>query len=224
MKKTLLVLLFTLLVSSVLFAQDNTIKRNVFCFTPTKANKINGIAVGLWNQPQPPINQKFNGLNFEILGSGWMTPFLGMDDAGYSKHEVHEINGVSIGLTLLNGKVNGLSISPTINTTFYFNGVKVGLFNFDLYQSTGVQLGLVNSNDENKGVIIGLFNTAIKTHGLQIGLVNKSIELHGLQIGLLNINETRTLPFINWKTKRTSINETITLTLLNWNTKRTSAY
>jgi hypothetical protein len=95
-----------------------------------------------------------------------------------------------------------LSISPTINTTFYCNGVKVGLFNFDLNKSNGLQLGLVNANDENNGVIIGLYNKARKTRGLQIGLLNKSDELFGFQIGLINMNGTRTLPFINWSSRR----------------------
>jgi hypothetical protein len=98
--------------------------------------------------------------------------------------------------------MNGLTISPTINTTFFLNGVKIGLFNFDLNQSNGIQLGLLNANDENNGLIIGIYNKAVKTRGLQIGLVNKSDELRGLQIGLININGTRTLPFINWRTKR----------------------
>lgn len=194
--------LLTLFVSTNLFAQDSLTKRNILCFIPTKANKINGVTIGLWNRPQSQIIQNFNGLNFEILGSGWMTPFLGLDDAGYTKHDRHKINGLSFGLTLLNGRMNGLTISPTINTTFYFNGVKIGLFNFDLNKSNGVQFGLVNANDENNGVIFGVYNKASKTRGLQIGLVNKSDELRGLQIGLINTNGTRTLPLINWSKRR----------------------
>jgi hypothetical protein len=201
-QKTIFGLLLTLFVSINVFAQGSLTKRNIICFTPTNANKINGIAIGLWNRPHSQIIQSFNGLNFEILGSGWMTPFLGLDDAGYTEHDMHKINGLSFGLTLLNGRMNGLTISPTINTTFYFNGVKIGLFNFDLNKSNGVQLGLVNVNNMNNGLIIGIYNKAIKTRGLQIGLVNKSEELLGIQIGLININRTRTLPFINWRTKR----------------------
>jgi hypothetical protein len=201
-KMTIFGFLLNLFVSINLLGQDTSLTRNIICFTPTKATKINGIAIGLWNRPEAQLIQNFNGLNFEILGSGWATPFLGLDDAGYTKHDKHKINGLSIGLTLLNGKMNGLSISPTINTTFYCNGVKVGLFNFDLNKSNGVQLGLVNANDENNGVILGLFNKASKTRGLQIGLLNKTDELFGFQIGLINMNGTRTLPFINWSSRR----------------------
>jgi hypothetical protein len=201
-KRTILGLLLILFVSTNLIGQDSLIRRSIICFTPTKANEINGIAIGLWNRPESQIIQNFNGLNFEVLGSGWATPFLGLDDAGYTENDFHKINGLSFGLTLLNGRMNGLTISPTINTTFFLNGVKIGLFNFDLNQSNGIQLGLLNANDENNGLIIGIYNKAVKTRGLQIGLVNKSDELRGLQIGLININGTRTLPFINWRTKR----------------------
>jgi len=192
---------FILFLSTIVLGQDSSLTRNIICFTPTKANKAKGLILGLWNRPNDN-HQKFNGLNFELLGSGWMTPFLGLDDGGYTRKRTQTINGLSFGLTLLHGKMNGLSISPTLNTTFYFNGFKIGLLNFDLHKSNGLQVALVNSNDENNGLIIGVFNKANKTRGIQFGLINKSDELHGLQIGLVNINDSRTLPFINWTTRK----------------------
>jgi len=36
------------------------------------------------------------------------------------------------------------------------------------------------------------------THGVQIGLFNQTKKMKGVQIGLWNINEKRSLPFINW--------------------------
>jgi hypothetical protein len=184
-----------------LLGQDTSLTRNIICITPTKADRVNGLILGLWNSPKYHI-QKFNGLNIELLGQGWITPFLGLDDGGYTRNRNQTINGFSFGLTLLNGQMNGITISPTFNTTFYFNGLKIGLLNFDLHKSNGLQIGLVNSNDENNGLIIGVFNKANKTKGVQFGLINKSDELHGLQIGLININDSRTLPFINWTTRR----------------------
>lgn len=198
-RTTFLTLLIFLATS--LLGQGISSPRNFICFTPTNADKANGLIIGLWNHPKSNI-QKFNGLNIELLGSGWTTPFLGMDDGGYVNKRTQTINGVSIGLTLMHGQMNGLSICPTINTTFYFNGLKIGLLNFDLHKSNGLQFALINSNEENNGVIIGAFNKANKTRGIQLGLINKSDELHGLQIGLININDSRTLPFINWPTKK----------------------
>ena len=182
-------------------AQDSSRTKNVICITPTKANKANGLIIGLWNRPDH-VQQKFNGLNIELLGSGWMTLFLGMDDGGYVRNQNQTINGISFGLTILNGNMNGLSISPSFNTTIYFSGLKLGLFNFDLHRSNGIQIGLTNDNEENAGIVIGVYNKAVVTKGLQIGFINKSDELHGLQVGLININDSRTLPFINWRTKR----------------------
>ena len=188
-------------VSTTLFGQNNFLTRNIVCFTPTKANQANGLILGIWNRPTDDV-QKFNGLDFELLGSGWITPFLGLDDGGYTRNKCQTINGFAFGLTLLHGQMNGLSISPTINTTFYFNGLKIGLLNFDLHKSNGLQIALINSNNENNGVVVGFFNKALQTKGIQLGIINKSDELHGLQIGLLNINDSRTLPFINWTTKK----------------------
>lgn len=187
--------------STSLLGQEKSSTRNFICFTPTSADKANGLIIGLWNHPRDNI-QIFNGLNIEILGSGWTTPFLGMDDGGYVKKRTQTINGLSIGLTLMHGQMNGVSICPTVNTTFYFNGLKIGLLNFDLHKSNGLQIAVINSNDENNGVVIEAYNRATKTKGIQIGLINRSDELRGLQIGLININDSRTLPFINWTTRK----------------------
>jgi hypothetical protein len=201
MKKLIFGLAITVFVTNS-FSQQNNKKRNFICFTPTTANTINGLAIGLWNRPATQSQQNFNGINLEILGCGWVTPFLGLDDAGYITQTKHNINGLSVGLTLLNGKVNGFAISLTINTTFYFNGVKIGLINVDLHSVNGIEVGLVNANDHHKGLGFGFYNQANKTHGIQIGIINKTNALQGLQIGLINSNDSRTLPLINWSSKR----------------------
>ena len=201
--RTLLGILFTFFLSINLFGQDSLSNRNIICFTPTKANKINGLAIGIWNHPDIQF-QKFNGLNLELLGQGWLTPFFGLDDGGFIRQteKNHIINGVSFGLTLFNGKVNGLTISPTINTTYYTNGLKLSLINVDLYKTNGLQIGLLNFNKINNGLTVGTYNKATSVKGLQIGLINRTENLKGLQIGLININKSRTTILVNWRTKK----------------------
>jgi hypothetical protein len=196
-------LVLTLLISLNLCGQDSSLTRNVVCFTPTKANKINGLSIGIWNKPDYQL-QRFNGVNIELLGQGWLTPFFGLDDGGFIRQteKKHFINGVSFGLTLFNGKINGLTISPLINTTYYTNGLKISLINVDLYKVNGLQIGLLNFNEINNGLTIGIYNKANSVKGLQIGLINRTETLKGLQIGLININKSRTTILVNWRTKK----------------------
>jgi hypothetical protein len=194
---------FIFLSCAICQAQESTRIRNVFSFTPSKVNRINGLAVGIWNKPLYH-RQKINGISIEIIGSGWLTPFIGLDDGGYLNKTIDKqtINGLSLGLTLMNGKVNGLAISPLINTTYYLNGLKIGLVNVDLYVAKGMQLGVVNINDKNKGFTIGIYNQSKEVRGLQIGLINRTQTLKGIQIGFVNINKSKTTFFLNWRSKK----------------------
>ncbi|MFL5762928.1 MAG: LA_2272 family surface repeat-containing protein [Bacteroidia bacterium] len=168
-------------------AQENKTIRNIICLTPAKAKRINGLAIGAWNPPKL-FSQQCNGLNFEILGKGWLTPFLGLDDGGFVRQtrDKQVINGLSLGLTLFNGKVNGVAVSPIINTTYEVNGLKIGFVNVDLCDTRGLEIGLINKADTVKG--------------LQIGLINKAETVRGAQVGLININKSRTTLFLNWRT------------------------
>jgi hypothetical protein len=201
--KTFFGVLLFLFVSTNLLGQDSLLTKNVICFTPTKANKSNGLTIGIWNKPDYQF-QKFNGVNIELLGQGWLTPFFGLDDGGFIRQteKKHIINGVSFGLTLFNGKVNGLTVSPIINTTYYTNGLKLSLINVDLYKTNGLQIGLLNFNEINNGLTIGIYNKANTVKGFQIGLVNRTETLNGFQIGLININKSRTTILVNWRTKK----------------------
>ena len=196
-------LLLTIILSLNLNGQDDSLTRNVVCITPTKANKINGLSIGVWNKPNYQL-QRFNGINIELLGQGWLTPFFGLDDGGFIRQteKKHFINGVSFGLTLFNGKVNGLTISPLINTTYYLNGLKISLINVDIYKANGLQIGLLNFNKIINGLTFGFFNKAKSVKGIQIGLINRTETLKGLQFGLININKSRTTILFNWRTKK----------------------
>ena len=201
--KTLLGIFLAFFVSTYLLGQDSTLTTKIICFTPTKENKINGLTIGIRNSPDYQL-QKFNGLNIELLGEGWLTPFFGLDDGGFIQktEKNHIINGVSLGLTLFNGKVNGLTISPIINTTYYTNGLKLSIINVDLYKTNGLQIGLLNFNEIKNGLTVGIYNKATSVTGFQFGLINRTESLRGLQIGLVNINKSRTTILVNWRTKK----------------------
>ena len=98
-----------------------------------------------------------------------------------------KINGLQIGLfdmgeTVINGldinvgggrlssKINGVCISAIINKNYVVNGF----------------------------TIAAIANHDTKCNGLQIGIINSSKQLRGVQIGLWNINQKRSLPFVNW--------------------------
>jgi len=198
-KRVLVFIIAFCFVSILCKAQDSLQKRTVLAFTPSKANVINGIAFGLWTRPTFNY-QKIRGFNIELIGSGWQTPFLSFDDGGYLRKSTgkQEINGLSFGLTLLNGKVNSLAISPFINTTYYQNGLKISLLNVNLYSANGFQLGFINVNKHINGIVLGLYNKSEESKGLQLGLYNKTESSSGIQIGLININKSRTMVFFNW--------------------------
>jgi hypothetical protein len=202
----ILISLFLLLGLNQMKAQDSTKTRYLLSIPPIKSfteNPVNfthGLSFGLWNLPHS--KQTINGINFELIGYGWMTPFLGLDDGGSMNDNLQKINGISFGVTLLSKKVNGLAISPIIATTNITNGIQASLFNFSLMQANGIQIGLTNYGNQNNGLTIGVFNWTYQSNGVQIGLVNKSKDLKGFQFGIININQKRTLPFINWAFKK----------------------
>lgn len=216
--RVLVIIIFLLFNGAFCLAQlDSTRIRNVISFTPSKVNRINGLAIGLSNKPQFH-KQSINGLNFELVGSGWLTPLLGLDDGGYIEKAMDKqiINGLSVGFTLMNGNINGVSLATLINTTNSFSGVKISLINYNMNISTGLELGLVNLTNKtqgaqiglininriSRGISLGLYNCSFSdVHGLQVGIINRTRTLKGVQIGLVNINKSRTMVLFNWPSK-----------------------
>ena len=173
----------------------------IISLTPTKANFNHGLSLGLWNMPSPPLNQTFNGINVELIGMGWITPFLGLDNEQIMHKNVQKINGLSFGLTLLNDKVNGVALSPLIATTTNCNGIQFSLINNSIGVANGIQLGLTNFGIKHNGITIGFYNWTYESNGIQIGIINKSKDLNGFQFGLININQKRITPILNWSFK-----------------------
>ncbi|MBL7831894.1 MAG: hypothetical protein JNK41_12760 [Saprospiraceae bacterium] len=73
--KAVKILLFIVhfFISFCSIGQDSLIVKNVLAFTPTTANRVNGLSIGLWNDPNYDY-QQFNGINIELIGKGWLTP------------------------------------------------------------------------------------------------------------------------------------------------------
>ncbi|WP_353779869.1 hypothetical protein [Winogradskyella sp. 3972H.M.0a.05] len=186
----------------VKFTQNTTIiERNVFAFSPSKANKINGLNLNYWYDESSATMT--NGIELGLNPLGVFFPFLTVihsippfihDPNTYKQSYVDDmvfdkVNGIRVGISFLepaiiNGielnltggfdtKVNGLSMSPIIHKHMMVNGVGIAL--------------------------LGNFDTQV--NGIQIGLFNKCSNLRGLQFGLWNKNSKRSLPFVNWNFK-----------------------
>lgn len=74
-------LISILLIHASLFCQDDSLSiqnRYVFGFLPSGANNVYGIAFGLIGSEtrcDKPFTNKSHGLNVQILGQGFFTPF-----------------------------------------------------------------------------------------------------------------------------------------------------
>lgn len=216
MKKLLLILLMLTAFNGL--AQD-TLRTQVFSLTPLaiKTDKVNGFAFGLghlWNNVQEK-RITVNGLNVELNPA---LPFalLFMDPSRAGNEDQYvTINGLHLSTfgIMSNGRINGVGISGfnvglesvnglTVNALYNFsakmNGVHIsGLANSATHTS-GMQLAFYNKSFVIYGLQAGLFNEAVAVYGLQIGVFNKAAKVRGLQVGFWNINEKRSMPFINW--------------------------
>ena len=178
--------------------------KNFFGLLPTKADKINGLAIGAIasNIKKTKKNEfvplKVNGLCIELF------PFMGLGLIGLDESKADTIdlnkdsqknnkqnvvNGVSLSFDKLGvGRVNGLQVS------FAFTWIK---------EAHGVCIsGIRNFAYKLNGVGIASMNKAIRAKGVQIGLYNKANDLRGFQFGLWNVNGRRSLPFINWQFRK----------------------
>ena len=204
------VFLFLLLAAHTpIFCQEDTLviqNRYVFGFLPSGANNVYGIAFGLIGSEarcDKPFTKKSHGLNVQILGQGFFTPFyvfnknlnvynLTQDTTYFSDSTIvapkAQHNGIILsGLGTFTEVINGVSISPWMSLNGSVNGLSL---NF-----------LVNNIFVLNGVALGLYNETMQTHGVQIGLINRTHQLKGVQFGLWNVNEKRKLPLINWSLK-----------------------
>lgn len=194
-------------------------------FLPTRAHKINGLAIGLVNSCENHNYQNeliVNGASFEILGQLpiIIPQLIYPNRAPVCRSNYCKINGIATGLSVGNGLLNGIAFSPTLGYLYNLNGIFISSIHHVSQNAngiiaglmsragkiTGLQLGLFTKNKILKGLQIGLSNrTKEKTTGLQIGLVNSSENLNGIQIGIINYaknKKIKLLPLINFHLKK----------------------
>lgn len=194
----------------------------VLWFLPTRAHKINGIALGLVNSCENHNYQNeliINGFSFEILGQFpiMVEQLIFPNRAPMCRSNYCKINGIATGLSVGNGLLNGIAFSPTLGYLYNMNGIFISSIHHVSQNAngilaglmsragkiTGLQFGLFTKNKILKGLQIGLSNrTKEKTTGVQIGLVNSSESLNGIQIGIINYAKNKKIklfPLINFK-------------------------
>ncbi|OJJ22583.1 hypothetical protein BKI52_07850 [marine bacterium AO1-C] len=169
--------------------------KNIFGFLPTKADKINGLAIGAFasNFKQTKDNEyatlKINGLCIEFMPLSWWG-FVGLKekapDSTQLDLESDVLNGLGVSFDKVSvGKMNGLQVSVGFNWIEEVRGVCVSSVRNFTYKCNGVSIASMNKS--------------FRTRGVQIGLYNKATDLRGFQFGLWNVNGKRSLPFINWQ-------------------------
>lgn len=123
-----------------------------------------------------------------------------------------KVNGINLstGCFFTTTSMNGLNIS-TGNKFNHFNGLSITALGTIAGKQYGLAIGMYNANNTLKGSTIGVFNQSYNLKGLHIGVFNKTKHNYGLQVGILNksnskglqlglwnVNNKRSMPFINW--------------------------
>lgn len=172
--------------------------RNVAWFTPSGADYINGLAIGLQAIPLRKNKMHINGINTEAgLVTMFVFPYFIVDMISSRKGFKMEyidldetdvfVNGLSLSFGgLIGAEVNGVSLSGGFSQLTRVRGLSLTGFSSRINTLRGVQLS-------------GLCSRAKNGTGLQIGLWNQCENLKGIQIGLWNKNGKRSLPFLNWR-------------------------
>jgi hypothetical protein len=173
--------------------------KKVIWFSPTNANEIRGVNIGLASMTFRGDSFAVKGvnLNADILAMILTFPALIYATAGNTLINMPD----TIDYRRMPGRISGFSASigglmtlDKLEGVFLNGGICVAT------QSKGlVVTGTQNLVDDFRGVIIaGIRNRSYRGTGLQLGLFNICKHLKGVQIGLWNVNSKRRLPFINW--------------------------
>lgn len=174
------------------------IKKGVW-FTPSAANKIKGVNVGL-------LTMNFNGKPLAINGVNINADLL---MALFSIHALVLIPSTNslvnmpdtVDRIAMHDTVTGLSFSGGgLADDMLVKGVSINGLTCMVTEANGLTItGLQNRTEAFKGVeVCSLRNRAIHGRGVQIGLLNICKNLKGIQLGLWNVNSKRKLPLINW--------------------------
>ena len=176
-------------------------KKNIAWALPTRANQINGWAIGLHTGQIFGRKLSINGLNtsadvpamfvsmMNSMNILQKVPLASLPDSADTDWYITKINGLSLSMGGLMrcSNINGIAVNGGICMALHTRGIIVS--------------GGYNTIEDFKGInICGLRNVSIKGRGIQIALINVCKNFKGVQIGLWNVNGRRKLPFINWGT------------------------
>jgi len=216
MKKKILFCLLVVLCGHWAHAQDSSHheyrKRYVLWFTPSHINEINGVALGIFNNPHlfDEDSVKIRGINIGVdplvifaapyaVMLGLFSPVTLKDTTKYNRNvrldmadiepSLVKISGLNLSPlgTLIGGdqtRINGLSLAGVVLLVNELNGCSIAC-------------GVNRVNTFNGMMIAPIQNKVLKGNGLQIGLFNYCEDCRGVQIGLLNKMGKRVTPFIN---------------------------
>ncbi|WP_337968330.1 hypothetical protein [uncultured Flavobacterium sp.] len=106
------------------------------------------------------------------------------------------MNGLNVSAGNKFKNFNGLSVTVLGTIADHQNGLSVGIYNAN-NSLAGSTVGIYNQSYQLTGLHLGIFNQTRINRGLQIGVFNKS-NSKGFQLGLWNINNKRSMPFLNW--------------------------
>lgn len=168
-------------------------------FTPSNANEIRGVNVGIqtWQNNDDSLAIKGVNINADALSfyAGIFSLLLiyrdnnliNIPDTADKSNMPIQVKGVSLSGGGLIGDIQTKGVS--------INGGICGVEEASGLVITGSQ----NLIAEFKGVVIGgLRNKSSIGRGVQIGLLNICKHMKGIQLGLWNVNSKRKLPLINW--------------------------
>lgn len=147
-------------------------------------------------------NEIINGINLSC-GTNAFANVNGITLSAITQ-SLKNTNGISIaGIGTCANRSNGMQLSFFNTSALYSNGLMVGGFQTNVYKGRGVNLAFwYNEYKYYDGLMIstcnGVMSRPEQFRGLQIGIINRTKKLKGIQIGLWNVNERRSLPFINW--------------------------
>ena len=201
MKKNIF-LLFALLLFNVAFAEPVEIG----VLSPTQLNgpntSVEGVRLGLIYTE----NVNVTGVDVNLIAERTKGDFKGVSvfslydktDGNFTGVRMHPwfVSYNSVGGEFVGAQVGGLNILEGSGL-----GLQVGIVNLD-NDFTGVRIAGVNYAKNLYGGELAFVNISEVARGLQVGVFNYSEQLQGLQIGILNIAKNSevfpALPFINF--------------------------
>jgi len=204
---------------TILIENDSRVVRNAIGFAPSKANQINGWAIG-WSSSVDDFHVdidsiKINGLYtnipvIQVLVIGFMIPYA-IGSIFNPKTYVDLIENINSFPEYYDGiedSMNGVSLSVIdFSDEFVVNGTQITLLYHDMAELNGFSLTLGGARYVSfDGVMIsGILNNTNQGKGVQLGLINRAKNMRGIQIGLWNRIGKRGLPFINFSFRKDNV-------------------